>query len=155
MSKPLAVFVTVATALAGACLVQAFGLGASLLLQQWPAGTPRGLAWGWLAASGIAGVGGLLASYATARTGDARRPAWGLLLVPYSLAFKVGSYSFGWPFHCVVGMVLGGVGVSVNLLGLVMLACWLQFYHVPRDRRGRESPGVAAALDAAEPHGLA
>ena len=125
MSRPDSVLLVLSLTLAGAStssLAQAAMVAASIdtgLTGSDP--MVLFLMWGWIAASALAVACGLIGGYQAIQSQVVSQPAILVFLVLYSITVRIDRVSLGWPWQFHLGIVLGRVGLGINVVGALLL----------------------------------
>ncbi|MBI1323152.1 hypothetical protein GC170_08185 [bacterium] len=89
--------------------------------------------WWWVAVSAFAVVCGLAGGYRAVRSGVIRQPLILTFFLLYALTLRVDNVSLGWPWQFHLGMVMGRIGLGVNVVGAFLLTWYLKAIQRPPD----------------------
>jgi len=89
--------------------------------------------WGWFVVSAFAVVCGLAGGYRALRSGVIRQPLILIFFLLYALTLRVDNLSLGWPWQFHLGMVMGRIGLGVNVVGAFLLSWYLNTSQRPPD----------------------
>lgn len=82
--------------------------------------------WAWIAISAVAVVVGLAGGYRALRSGVLQQPLLLMFFGLYTLTLRVDYVSLGWPWQFHLGMIMGRIGLGVNIVGAALLVWYVR-----------------------------
>lgn len=153
MNRTDALLILAGVALAGASsatAAQAAAYAASIHV-----GTPgvdslvMRMIWGWAVVLTVAVPAGVAGGYRAMRSGNIRQPLLLVFFLLYSLTMRVDNVSLGWPWQAHAGLVMGRVGLGVNLVGVALLIWYRRTWNRPDDQPAASLVGSVDAFESA------